>query len=143
MNRTEIDREALVRKAIEARTHAYAPYSNYRVGAAVQMEDGEIYTGANVENAVYPLCICAERSAVASAVSTGARRIAAIAVATRNAGSPCGSCRQVIREFAEPETPVLITDLEGRYRERTVEELLPESFSVEDLEVAQDASLPK
>ncbi len=133
MTELRIDREALVQQAIAAHARAYAPYSDYQVGAAVLTEDGRVFTGANVENAVYPLTICAERSAIAAAVSAGARQIVAIAVATANAGTPCGSCRQVIREFAEPATPVLIADLEGVYRERTIEALLPESFGRADL----------
>jgi cytidine deaminase len=133
MSTPEFDREALVARAIEAREMAYAPYSNYRVGAALLGKSGRIYTGGNVENAVYPLVICAERAAVVKAVSEGEREFVALAVATENAGSPCGSCRQVLREFGE-DIIVLIADVEGAYRETTVADLLPDSFSVEDLE---------
>jgi cytidine deaminase len=132
MTRPEFDREALIAKAIEAREKAYAPYSNYRVGAALLGRSGCIYTGCNVENAVYPLATCAERAAVAKAVSEGEREFVALAVATENAGSPCGSCRQVLREFGK-DIVVLIADAEGAYRETTVADLLPDSFGVEDL----------
>jgi cytidine deaminase len=128
----EFDREALIAKAIEARERAYAPYSNYRVGAALLGRSGRIYTGCNVENAVYPLATCAERAAVVKAVSEGEREFVALAVATENAGSPCGSCRQMLREFGK-DIVVLIADAEGAYRETTVADLLPDSFSVEDL----------
>jgi len=128
----EFDREALIAKAIEARERAYAPYSNYRVGAALLGRSGRIYTGCNVENAVYPLATCAERAAVVKAVSEGEREFVALAVVTENAGPPCGSCRQVLHEFGEAIV-VLIADAEGAYRETTVADLLPDSFSVEDL----------
>jgi cytidine deaminase len=133
MTSPEFDREELIAKAIEAREKAYAPYSNYRVGAALLGKSGRIYTGCNVENAVYPLVTCAERTAVAKAVSEGEHEFVALAVATENAGSPCGSCRQVLREFGE-DIVVLIADADGVCRETTVAELLPDSFSAEDLE---------
>jgi cytidine deaminase len=132
MSTPEFDREALVARAIEARERAYAPYSHYRVGAALLGKSGRIYTGGNVENAVYPLTTCAERVAVVKAVSEGEREFVALAVATENAGSPCGSCRQVLREFGE-DIIVLIADAEGTYRETTVADLLPDSFGAEDL----------
>jgi len=132
MTSPEFDREALIAKAIEARERAYAPYSNYRVGAALLGRSGRIYTGCNVENAVYPLATCAERAAVVKAVSEGEREFVALAVVTENAGPPCGSCRQVLHEFGEAIV-VLIADAEGAYRETTVADLLPDSFSVEDL----------
>jgi cytidine deaminase len=133
MSKTKIDPSTLIERAAEARRRAYAPYSHYRVGAAVQTADGHRFTGANVENAVYPLTICAERTAIASAISAGARRIVALAVVTGNGGSPCGSCRQVMREFGTPEMQVFIGTPDGQYRERTLEDLLPESFSTADL----------
>jgi len=134
MNTSKIDPEGLIKKATEAREHAYAPYSNYRVGAAVQTADGRIFTGTNVENAVYPLTLCAERVAIAKAVSAGARHVVALAVVTSNAGSPCGSCRQVMREFGVPEMPIFIGSPDGTYTTWTLEELLPASFSAMDLE---------
>lgn len=126
-------REELVARAARARQHAYAPYSHYRVGAALLAASGRIYTGCNVENAVYPLCMCAERSAVFHAVCAGEQDFVALAVVTQNGGAPCGSCRQVLREFG-PDIVVLIADSAGTYRETTVDDLLPGSFGREDLE---------
>ncbi len=125
-------REQLIAKALEARQRAYAPYSNYKVGAALLGKSGRVYTGCNVENAVYPLCTCAERTAVVKAVSEGEREFVALAVATENGGSPCGSCRQTLREFGE-DIVVLVAHANGLYRETTVAQLLPESFSAQDL----------
>ncbi len=125
--------EQLIAQAIAARERAYAPYSHYRVGAAVLTADGRVFTGCNVENAVYPLTICAERVAITKAISEGAREIVAVAVVTENGGTPCGSCRQVIREFSQPETPIYVAQPDGQYRQFTLEHLLPESFSAEDL----------
>jgi cytidine deaminase len=128
-------KEGLVAKALQAREYAYAPYSGYAVGAALLGKSGRIYTGCNVENAVYPLITCAERTAVVKAVSEGEREFVAIAVATANGGAPCGSCRQTLREFGE-DIVVLIADATGQYRETDVAKLLPDSFSTEDLQVA-------
>ncbi len=128
----DIPRAELVRQALAARERAYAPYSGYAVGAAVLAGSGRIYTGCNVENAVYPLTTCAERTAVVKAVSEGERELVALAVATANGGPPCGSCRQTLREFAE-ELVVLIADASGAWRETTLGALLPESFSAVDL----------
>ena len=129
---TEWSREKLVAQAREARQRAYAPYSGYRVGAALLTKSGRIYIGCNVENAVYPLCTCAERVAVVKAVSEGEQEFKALAVATENGGAPCGSCRQTLREFGE-DIVVLIADATGAYRETTVAELLPDSFGASDL----------
>ncbi len=126
------DPQALIQRAIEAREHAYAPYSGYAVGAALLGSSNRVYTGCNVENAVYPLSMCAERTAIFKAVSEGERAFVALAVATENGGSPCGSCRQVLREFSKA-LPVLIADKSGHYRKTTVGELLPDSFSEADL----------
>ncbi len=125
-------REELVAQAIQARRKAYAPYSRYRVGAALLGKSGRVYTGCNVENAVYPLGICAERVAVVKAVSEGEREFVALAVVTENGGSPCGSCRQTLAEFGL-EIAVLIADVSGAYRETTVAALLPDSFGADDL----------
>jgi len=122
----------LIHKAIAAREKAYAPYSKYKVGAALLTADGKIYDGCNVENAAYGLCMCAERTAMFQAVSEGERNFTAIAVATENGGSPCGSCRQVLREFA-PDLAVIITDAAGNFRETTLADLLPDSFGPEHL----------
>jgi cytidine deaminase len=129
---TEWSREKLVAQAREARQRAYAPYSGYTVGAALLTKSGRIYNGCNVENAVYPLCTCAERVAVVKAVSEGEKEFKALAVATENGGAPCGSCRQTLREFGE-DIVVLIADAAGAYRETTVAELLPDSFGANDL----------
>lgn len=129
---SETQKDALVAAAQVAREHAYAPYSRYRVGAAILLPDGEIVSGANVENASYGLSNCAERSAVFTAVSQGAREILAVAVATENAGSPCGACRQVLAEFGG-DIPVLLVDAAGRARETTLYALLPDHFGPEHL----------
>jgi len=123
----------LIQKAKEAWGRAYAPYSNYNVGAAVLTESGEIYDGVNVENAVYPVGICGERTAIFKAVSDGHRSFKAIAVVTKNGGMPCGSCRQVMAEFGL-DTIVLIANTEGELlHQYTVAELLPYSFGDKDL----------
>ena len=109
------------------------PYSHYPVGAALLTAGGQIYKGANIENAAYPATICAERVAVFKAVSEGEREFVAVAVVTTNGGTPCGSCRQVLAEFGL-ETIVLIADKEGRVlMETTVSELLPGAFRPDDL----------
>lgn len=126
-------RDELVARAVEARRYAYAPYSNYHVGAALLAESGRIYTGVNIENAVYPTGTCAERTALFKAVSEGERRFVAIAVVTENGGSPCGSCRQALAEFGL-DTLVIIADGTGRVAgELTVAELLPRAFGRADL----------
>lgn len=125
-------REVLIAAARAARQHAYAPYSGYAVGAAVLTEDGEVVTGANIENASYGLTICAERAAIFTAVSAGARQILAIAIYTENACAPCGACRQVLSEFAD-DLPVYLCDTQGRFRETTLRALLPDHFGPEHL----------
>ena len=126
-------REGLLKEAQQARHNAYAPYSKYKVGAALLTESGKVYTGVNVENAAYPLSICAERTAVFKAVSDGESKFSAIAVVTENGGSPCGSCRQVMAEFA-PDMDVIIAAEDGRIDlETTVADLLPYYFSPDDL----------
>ena len=114
---------------------AYAPYSRFQVAAALLCKDGTIYTGCNVENASYPAGICAERTAVSKAVSEGKREFSAILILGGNEGRaetfcpPCGICRQVLREFADPnEFQVILAKETREYRVMTLEELLPESF---------------
>lgn len=124
--------QELIRLAQAARKNAYAPYSNYQVGAALLTQSGQVFTGCNVENAAYPMSLCAERAAVVKAISEGQREFVAIAIATRNGGSPCGACRQVLREFA-PRMRVLIADDAGHVREFRLDQLLPESFGPECL----------
>jgi cytidine deaminase len=127
-------KKELVEAASEVRRYAYAPYSNYPVGAALLTASGRIYAGVNVENAVYSETICAERTAVVKAVSEGECDFQAVAVVTNNGGSPCGSCRQVLAEFGL-DTIVLIADGDGNLvDETTVAELLPKAFTPRDLE---------
>lgn len=122
----------LVQQALMARTRAYAPYSGYQVGAAVLTVEGEVVLGCNVENAAYPATICAERVALTAAVAQGRREFSAIAVATRNGGSPCGACRQVMMELG-PDMTVYIADASGAYRTTTVQALLPDGFDHDKL----------
>jgi cytidine deaminase len=129
--------EELISQAILAQEFAYVPYSNYRVGAALLTRSGRVYLGANVENAAYPLTMCAERVAVFSAISEGEQEFAALAVVTSNGGSPCGACRQVLREFAA-DLPIYIADGTGNYREASVADLLPDSFGPEFLDGNRD-----
>lgn len=130
-------RKALEDAACAVREQAYAPYSEFRVGAAVIGGSGKIYDGANVENASFSLTICAERAAIAKAVSAGERSIQAVSVCTENGVTPCGACRQVIREFAV-DCPVYLIDGEGHRRETSLAALLPESFGKGDLEEFRD-----
>lgn len=133
---TDEQKELLVNSAVEAQKWAYAPYSNYPVGAALLTSSGKVYDGVNVENAAYPTTICAERVAVFKAVSEGERDIAAIAIVSSNAGSPCGSCRQVLAEFGR-DTLVLIANDKGEIEtETTLRDLLPGAFGPEDLGVS-------
>jgi cytidine deaminase len=126
-------RSRLVELAMEARERAYAPYSNYKVGAALATSSGKFFTGCNVESAAYPTSMCAERVAIFKAVSEGEREFVALAVVTGNGGTPCGACRQVMAEF-RLEMVVLIADAEGNLRqESTVSELLPGAFGPGDL----------
>ena len=126
-------REKLIEVARHARKWAYAPYSHYAVSAALLTNSGKIYDGVNIENAAYPTGICAERVAIFKAVSEGEREFTAIVVMTDNAGTPCGSCRQVMSEFGL-ETQVLIVDGAGQVHiDTNVEKLLPTAFRPEDL----------
>ncbi|HKY83913.1 MAG TPA: cytidine deaminase [Anaerolineales bacterium] len=130
---TSEQRAELIHHASEVRLRAYAPYSGYPVGAAVLTGSGQIYAGANVENAAYPSGICAERSAVFTAVSQGEREILAVAVVNAHGGSPCGSCRQVLSEFG-PRARVIVADGEGKIvRETDLADLLPHAFGAGDL----------
>jgi len=123
------DNSNLIQLANQARQHAYAPYSNYRVGAALRTKSGRIFTGVNVENAAYPTTMCAERVAIYKAVSEGEREFDVLALVTDNGGSPCGGCRQVLAEFGL-ETRILIANGEGRLlQETTVAALLPGAFT--------------
>jgi cytidine deaminase len=125
--------EQLVAAARRARERAYAPYSNFTVGAAVMCADGRVFEGCNIENASYSVTICAERTAIFAAVSAGCRQIDAVAIAGPGAEplSPCGPCRQVMLELA-PDAEVIMAGSE-RHRTRTVRELLPDAFGEKDL----------
>jgi len=134
MNPQDKKLQSLIDDALEVRSRAYAPYSNYQVGAALLTKEGKIYTGANVENAAYPTSICAERSAVFSAVSSGERKFERIVVATSNGGTPCGSCRQVLSEFGLEIEVILVNDQGEILQQTTVSDLLPGAFQGDDLE---------
>ena len=140
MAQSDFDRRELIRHAIEQQKEAYAPYSGFYVAAAVLTGSGTVYTGVNVENAAYPAGICAERNAIFHAAACGERSITAIAIVGGRNGenttfcTPCGICRQVMREFCDPKKMrVLLAKSPEVYREMTLEELLPESFGPEDL----------
>lgn len=133
-----MDIEILIDEAIQAREKAYVPYSNFKVGAAALFEDGKIYSGCNIENASYGATNCAERTAIFNAVAKGNRVLKAIAVIgdTNSFTSPCGICRQVIAEFAEsPEIKIIIIKNHKEYIVKTLDEILPGSFTKKDLEV--------
>lgn len=124
--------ERLVEAAAVARRHAWAPYSGFRVGAAVITEDGRTFAGCNVENASYGLSVCAERNAVAAAVAAGATRFRAVAVVTDREPpvTPCGACRQVLLEFGD--LPVVVASTGGTRRLVRLSELLPDAFRSSD-----------
>ncbi|MGM7702041.1 cytidine deaminase [Pseudalkalibacillus sp. Hm43] len=130
-----MNKEELIKEAIEARKYAYTPYSKFQVGAALLSEDGKVYRGSNIENAAYSLCNCAERTALFKAYSEGDKSYKAMAVVadTKRPVPPCGACRQVISELCSPEMPVYLTNLNGDVQELKVSELLPGAFSPEDL----------
>ena len=133
INLSDEERRLLIDLALEARGRAYAPYSNYAVGAALRTQSGRIFTGCNVENAAYPTGMCAERVAIFKAVSEGEKAFEVIAVVTSNGGSPCGGCRQVLAEFSLG-TIVLIADEQGHLvQETSVADLLPGAFTPKDL----------
>ena len=123
---------ALLRAARAVRRRAHAPYSGFRVGAAILDDDGRIHVGCNVENASYGLTVCAERNAVAAAVAAGARKIRAVAVVTAATppATPCGACRQVLAELGRPETAVYLVGPTGaRVATHDLGALLPEAFT--------------
>jgi len=122
--------DALFAAALAARENAYAPYSHFRVGAAILTPEGEIFSGCNVENAAYPQGACAEAGAIAAMVVGGRRQIAEILVIGDGEGlcTPCGGCRQRIREFAGAQTPIHVAGLQGARASFTLDELLPVSF---------------
>ncbi|WP_020180793.1 cytidine deaminase [Methylopila sp. M107] len=129
------DLAALFAAANASRLKAYAPYSGFSVGAAVRDDAGAVHHGCNVENAAYPVGTCAEAGAISAMVAAGGRRLSAVLVTGGGDGlcTPCGACRQRIREFGDAETPVIIAGPEGVRRRFTLGDLLPESFGPENL----------
>ena len=126
--------EKLMELALQARESSYSPYSHFRVGAALLCADDSVYTGCNIENAAFTPGICAERTAIYKAVSEGKRAFTAIAIAGGSEDSapaltaPCGVCRQVMREFCEDDFKIYLVRKDGTYMERTLAQLLPDSF---------------
>jgi cytidine deaminase len=120
----------LLAAARAVRGRAHAPYSKYRVGAAVLDERGRLHVGCNVENASYGLTVCAERNAVAAAVAAGAKRLRAAAVTTADGGTPCGACRQVLAELGAAAMPILVARPTGAPRATTLGALLPDAFAL-------------
>jgi len=128
-------RQALIEHAMTARQNAYAPYSHYKVGAALLASDGTIFTGCNVENAAYPVGICAERTAVVKAVSERVKKFIAIVVVTEDGGSPCGMCRQTLNEFS-PDIWIVAAAADGTIVfEQALHQILPYGFGPANLNV--------
>lgn len=125
------DWEALIEAARGARENAHAPYSGYRVGAALMDDQGRVFSGCNVENRTFGLTICAERTALVSAVAAGSTRFTALAVITTSSppAAPCGQCRDSLAEFGV-DLPVLMANTDGERREMSLTELLPEPFQL-------------
>jgi cytidine deaminase len=127
--------DAMLGAACAAREKAYAPYSKFSVGAAVLDEHGNIHAGCNVENAAYPQGVCAEAGALSAMVMGGGRKAVAVLVVgvADSPVTPCGGCRQKLREFAAPDTPILIANLQGVLLKMTLDQLLPHSFGPDHL----------
>lgn len=140
MQMDDVQLEALCDAALQARERAYAPYSSFRVGAALLCDDGSVVTGCNVENASYGLCLCAERTAVGAAVASGQREFRAIAIATASSppSPPCGMCRQVLAEFSS-DMPVALVNPEGERLLLRSSALLPSSFDHTLLTAGQES----
>ncbi|MEO8277687.1 MAG: cytidine deaminase [Thermoanaerobaculia bacterium] len=130
--------EPLLAAAGAAQRHAHCPYSGFAVGAAFETESGEIFVGANVENRSYGVTICAERSAVAAAVSAGHRRFRAVVIVTPSTppGPPCGLCRETMTEFCDPDLPILLANPQGERRMFSLGELFPEPFRLPEGETS-------
>ncbi|HCO73516.1 MAG TPA: cytidine deaminase [Clostridium sp.] len=130
-----MDIKELVKLAIEAREKAYVPYSKFKVGAAIEMEDGSVFTGCNIENASYGATNCAERTAIFKAVSEGHTIMKKIAIVgdMSTYTAPCGICRQVIAEFAAKDIEIVLIKNQDKYLVKTLEEILPGAFTKEDL----------
>lgn len=127
--------EKLIEETIKNKKNSYSPYSNFRVSALIKTKSGKIFKGVNIENAAYSPTICAERSALASAISNGEREFSYIIINGDSKDTfPCGVCRQFIREFADSDTKIVIANSTDDYKIYTIEDLLPHSFSKKDLE---------
>lgn len=126
--------QELVQKAIEARKYSYSPYSKFKVGAALLTAENELYTGVNIENASFGLTVCAERTALLKAVSEGSSNFVALAVAcdtdSFSDAYPCGACRQVMAEFLDDASDIIISVNTGEYRIHKMKELLPHAFKL-------------
>lgn len=124
--------QELVHKAIEVRQNSYSPYSKFKVGAVLLTDNNDLYTGVNIENASYGLTVCAERTAIFKAVSEGKRKFTALAVTCDtdnfNYAFPCGACRQVMAEFLDDETDIIVSINTGEYKVYKLKELLPNAF---------------
>jgi cytidine deaminase len=123
----------LLKSAKDAKEKSYSPYSKYKVGSAIVTKEGKIYKGTNIENASYGLTICAERSCIFAAISSGEKNLKAIAIVTKDGGSPCACCRQVLNEF-NPDIEVIIANENfTKVKEYTLKELLPDAFGPKNL----------
>lgn len=131
--------EQLIMRALEARKYSYSPYSGFRVGAALETMEGDIYTGCNIENAAYTPTNCAERTAFFKAISEGKRNFRRIVIVggyeeePENYCAPCGVCRQVMREFCQEDFAVILARTATDYKEYTLEQLFPEGFGPQNL----------
>ena len=132
-----MNQKQLIEKAVAARKLSYSPYSHFAVGAALLCKDGQVFVGANVENSSYPLCMCAERNAIYSAMMNGYKKSDFVALAivadTEEACSPCGACRQVISELFPKDGKIYLSNLKGALKETDIDALLPLAFSGDDL----------
>lgn len=135
-----MNEKELCREAVDAMKNAYAPYSGYKVGAALLTEKGKLFAGCNIENAAYTPTVCAERVALFNAISSGERNFTAIAVAGGKDGvisgafPPCGVCRQVMAEFCAPDFTELVVTGEDSYKKYTLNELFPQAFTPKNIE---------
>ena len=133
-----METKQLIELAKEARKLSYSPYSNFAVGAVILTKDGKIFKGSNIENASYPLCMCAERNAIYNAYMNGYKKEDLVSLTlvadTDTPCTPCGACRQVISELFPKNAPINMANMKGEVLTMTIEELLPLSFSGEDLE---------
>jgi len=125
-------KDTLINAAMKARKNAYAPYSHFKVGAALMTDSNEVYTGCNIENSSYPLTCCAERVAIFKAVSEGYTSFQAMAIIgdSEQAISPCGACRQVMAQFLQQDVPIYLTNLTGHLEITNIEDLLPGAFQL-------------